>query len=119
MSGGYLGCVNISKYWVDVLSDNVKPFHCSPYLAKPMERPLATKETNQLIAEKIIEPASTKWAAPIVFYLKKDGLLRFFVDYRKLSALTMSYTYPFPRMDDCIDRLGETVMFSTPDDKSK
>ena len=36
----------------------------------------------------------------------------FCVDYRKLNAVTVKYTYPLPRMDECLDSLGDTKVFS-------
>jgi hypothetical protein len=46
---------------------------------------------------------------------KPDGSLRFCVDYRRLNAITVPETYPLPRMDECIDSLGEAVVFTTLD----
>lgn len=39
--------------------------------------------------------------------------MRFFVDFRRLNASTISDTYPLPRMEDCIDSLGDTKVFTT------
>ena len=49
---------------------------------------------------------------------KSDGSLRFCVDYRRLNAATIPDTYPLPRMDDCIDSLGDATVFSTLDANS-
>jgi hypothetical protein len=46
---------------------------------------------------------------------KPDGSLRFCVDYRKLNAITVSDTYPLPRINECIDSLGEAAIFTTLD----
>jgi len=46
---------------------------------------------------------------------KKDGTLRFCVDYRLLNVVTKKYSYPLARMDECIDSLGEATIFSTLD----
>lgn len=39
------------------------------------------------MSQKIIEPAQTEWAAPIVFTSNKDETSRFCVEYSKLNAL--------------------------------
>jgi hypothetical protein len=44
---------------------------------------------------------------------KPNGSRRFCVDYRKLNAITVPETYPLPRMDECLDSLGEAVIFTT------
>lgn len=68
--------------------------------------------------EQVIEPATTEWASPIVFTTKKDGSIWFCVDYWKLNAFTIRDSYSLPRMDECIDTLGEARIFSTHDANS-
>ena len=46
---------------------------------------------------------------------KKDNTLRFCVDYRKLNKVTQGDSYPLPRMDECIDSLGDATIFTTLD----
>ena len=63
----------------------------------------------------VIEPSTSEWATPVVFAPKKDGTLRFCIDYRRLNAVTLRDSYPIPRMDECIDTLGDAKIFSTLD----
>ena len=63
----------------------------------------------------VIKLATAEWASPVVFFPKKDGTMRFCVDYRKLNAVTVRDSYPVPRMDESIDSLGEATIFTTLD----
>ena len=44
---------------------------------------------------------------------KKDGRLRFCIDYRKMKLMTIKDSYPIPRMDECIYSLGIAFVFTT------
>jgi len=68
-----------------------------------------------MLDKGVIEPANTEWASPIVFVPKPDGTLRFCVDYRRLNEMTIRDAYLIPRMGECIDSLGDAVIFSTLD----
>lgn len=56
-----------------------------------------------MLAEKAIEPAQTEQAAPIIFAAKTDVSIRFYVDYRKLTAAIIKDSYPLQRMHERID----------------
>ena len=66
-------------------------------------------------AHGIIQPANSRWAAPIVIVRKKDGKICLCVDYWRLNSVTRVDAYPMPRIDDIIDRLGQAAYISTLD----
>lgn len=49
---------------------------------------------------------------------KKDNSLRFCVYYRKLNAITIKDAYPLPLIDNSLECLGRSKMFSSLDFKS-
>ena len=49
---------------------------------------------------------------------KKDGSIRFCIDYRKLNQRTVPDAYAIPRIDDTFHLLGGARYFSTLDLKS-
>ena len=68
-----------------------------------------------MLKRGIVRPSDSPWSSPIVLVAKKDGDLRFCVDYRKLNSITKMDAYPMPRIDDALDRLSQTQYFSTLD----
>ena len=54
----------------------------------------------------------------VVFTTKKEGTLRFYVDYMSLNDMTVRDAYPILRMDDCINSLGDAKVFSALDANS-
>ncbi|CAM4822352.1 unnamed protein product [Rotaria magnacalcarata] len=61
----------------------------------------------------IISPSTSPWVSPVILAPKKDGTLRFCVDYRKLNSVTIRDAYPIPRIDDTLDSLQEAKFVST------
>ncbi|PIK33572.1 hypothetical protein BSL78_29612 [Apostichopus japonicus] len=43
---------------------------------------------------------------------KEDGSQRLCIDYRKVNSVTVTDSHPIPRLDDCIDRIGNSKFVS-------
>ena len=52
------------------------------------------------------------WGAPVLLVMKKDGTMRLCVDYRQLNKVTIKNKYHLPRIDDLMDHLVGTCVFS-------
>lgn len=61
----------------------------------------------------IMQPAQSAWECPVVLANEGDGSLRFCVNYWKLNAVTIRYTYPLTHMDECIDKRSVATIFKT------
>ena len=68
-----------------------------------------------MLAKGIIQESCSPWASPIVLVTKKDGTTRFCVDYRKVNTLTQKDAYLLPRIDETLDALSGSQLFSTLD----
>ena len=97
--------------------------HGSP-LRQPYRRqnPAVRREemtqVQQMLSSNVIRPSNSPWASPVVMVRKKDGSLRFCVDFRQLNAATIKDAHPLPRIDDLLDALHGAKRFSTLDLKS-
>ena len=63
----------------------------------------------------VIKPSKSPWASPIVLVRKPDNSIRFCIDYRKLNSVTIKDSYPLPRIDDSLDALQGSKLFSVLD----
>jgi transposase InsO family protein len=75
----------------------------------------AEQEIQTMLKAGIIEPSNSPWCAPVLPIRKKDGTLRICVDYRKLNQVTVKDTYPLPRIDDILDAVYGSVVYTTLD----
>ncbi|KAG1956974.1 gag-pol fusion protein [Pimephales promelas] len=73
------------------------------------------EELDQMLTMNIIEPSRSDWCSPVVLVPKKDGSLRFCVDLRYLNSVSRFDSYPTPRIDELIDRLGQAKWITTID----
>ena len=108
-----LGCTSLVQHEIDT-SDNSptkQHFRRVPFV----HREKISQMIDDMLEKGIIQPSSSPWASPIVLVPKKDGQLRFCVDYRKLNSVTKKDQYPLPRVEDILDTLGGMCYFSTLD----
>ena len=95
-----------------MLKDGAQPY------ARPLRR-MSTQELDELkkqLQEYLdtgrLRPSESPWGTNVIFAKKKDGSLRFCVDYRGLNDLTVRNSYPLPHMEDLFDRLQAAAWFS-------
>ncbi|OWZ06759.1 Gag-pol fusion protein [Phytophthora megakarya] len=82
------------------------------------ENVVAEDNVRKMLAAGVIEEANGAWGFPVVLVRKKDGEVRFCVDYRALNAVTKKDVYPLPRIDETLEALGGALLFTTLDLRS-
>ena len=70
------------------------------------------QEVEYLLEHGFAKPSKSPWSSPCLLVPKPDGTFRFCTDYRKVNAVTLSDSYPLPRMDDCVDNVGAAQFVS-------
>ena len=113
LSNDGLGRTSLSKHRINT-GDSL-PVHIPPRRIPHARREEVRKLLQDMLAKGAIQPSDSPWSSPIVLVTKKDGSTRFCVDYRKVNAVTRKDAYPLPRVDDTLDTLAGSKLFSTLD----
>ena len=84
--------------------------------------PPLVDEVHQHIQEMLdggtIWPSQSPWCNAVVLVRKKDGSLRFCIDFRHLNAQNKKDAYPLPRMQETMESMVGAWHFSCMDLKS-
>jgi len=112
--GGNLGLIRGVERRIR-LKPGAVPVRQHPYKAGPLARERESAEVDRMRSMGVIQPFTGEWASPFVMVPNPDGSVRFCIDYRKLNWMTVKDAFPIPRMDECIDSLGDARRFSTLD----
>ena len=111
-----IGCTDTAKHVIELLDE--EPFkERFRRIAPPL-----LEEVRQNIQDMLdggaIHPSQSPWCNAVVLVRKKDGTLRFCIDFRRLNARTKKDAYPLPRMQETMECMVGARLFSSMDLKS-
>ena len=111
---GDLGRTSVLRHKIN--TGDVTPIHQTARRLPFHQRELVQNMIKGMLDQGIVEPAEGAWSSPIVLAKKKDGSYRFCVDFRRVNDVTTKKdVHPIPRIDDALDSLAGTKLFSVLD----
>ncbi|XP_076434600.1 uncharacterized protein LOC143274616 [Babylonia areolata] len=96
----------------ELILDTDEPVWVRQYPLPHSQTQVIAKEVEAMLSMGVIEKASSPYSAPIVLVRKKDGKVRFCVDYRQLNKHLRFDAEPLPNIDEIFARLGKAKVFS-------
>lgn len=93
------------------LKEDAKPFKSAPCRSEPAARQFESFEpgkNNTILVSS--DRSYPNWLSPFIVP-KKDGQLRFYINYCKLSEMILKDSYSVPCITDYIDSLGQAKIF--------
>ncbi|MCH87769.1 putative retroelement pol polyprotein, partial [Trifolium medium] len=100
------------------LKDGVQPFNLRPYRFSLIQKDVIDKIVQDMLDQGIVQHSTSPFASPTILVRKKDGSWRLCVDFRRLNDLTIKDRFPIPLIEDLMDELHGSVIFSKLDLRS-
>lgn len=105
-----IGQTKTLQHEIKLTSDKVIRKH--PYSYSRDKWEAIIKQVREIEAEGYVQPSHSAYSFCIVLVKKKDGTLRFCVDYIDLNLVTESDAYPIPSIDDILRVFDKSTIFS-------
>ena len=71
------------------------------------------RELNELLKNDLTQESHSDYASPVVIVQKKDSSIRFCIDFRQLNSATRFDSFPLPCINEVLDTLSGSKIFST------
>ena len=98
-----------------VIKEGAEPFRSRIRHLNPTMEGDLRKQVDSWLKEGVIRPSKSPWAAALVPVKKKDGSIRWAVDYRMLNSCLIKDSFPLPNISQLLDRAGGHTIYSTLD----
>ena len=94
------------------LKPGTRPIKQRSYRRNPVINAKVQIEIDKLLAAGVLRKSNSNWASPLVVVMKKDGNIRLTCNYQRLNDATIIPVLPLPSIDELLDSLGGSTLFS-------
>ena len=108
-----MGQTNATKHKIVLMDTDTPPFKEHFRRIPPPQLDKVREHLKLMLDAGVIRPSNSPWCNAVVLVRKKDGSLRFCIDFRKLNSLTVKDSHPLPRICEILESLAGAAHFST------
>ena len=110
--GGF-GCTDLIQH--DIVTTNTRPVNQRYRPVNPSLEPCLKAQLDLWLQQGVIEEAQSPWNFALVAAPKKNGKIRWCVDYRRLNDVTVRDSHQIGNVEDNLSRLSRSTVFSALD----
>ena len=108
-----MGHTNATKHKIVLKDLDTLPFKERFHRIPPPQLDEVREHLKLMLDAGVIWPSNSPWCNAVVLVRKKDGSLRFCIDFRKLNSLTVKDSHPLPCICETLESLTGAAHYST------
>ena len=108
-----MGHTNATKHKIVLKDPDTPPFKEHFCRIPPPQLDKVREHLKLMLDAGVIRPSNSPWCNAVVLVRKKDGSLRFCIDFRKLNSLNVKNSHPLPRICETLESLAGAAHFLT------
>ena len=103
------------KHKIVLKDPDTPPFRERFHRIPPPQLDEVRAHLKMMLDAGVIRPSNSPWCNAVVLVRKKDGSLRFCIDFRRLNSLTVKDSHPLPRICETLESLAGVAHYTTID----